>query len=175
MKIAVGTTNQAKLQAIQNVFFVSDSIIECKVPSNVSEQPFSDDETITGAINRAKGALLQVGGDIGIGLEGGVTETPMGLMLCNWGAIVQADLSAEPIVAGGARILLPEEIGEKLRAGAELGPVMDEFCQRENIRSHEGAIGIFTNGHVNRIEMFTHVVRLLKGQLDYRLTNPQSI
>ncbi|MCU9614245.1 DUF84 family protein [Caldibacillus lycopersici] len=171
MKIAVGTTNEAKLQAIQNVFSLTDSIFECKVASNVSEQPFSDEETITGAINRANNALLEVGGDIGIGLEGGVTETSFGLMLCNWGALVQADNSKAPIIAGGARIILPEEISTRLRNGEELGPVMDDFCQKENIRFHDGAIGIFTNGQINRILMFTQVVQSLKGQFEYQITN----
>lgn len=166
MKIAAGSTNQAKVQAVQNIFS-GYSIIECNVASNVNEQPFSDEETITGAINRAKNALLEVGADIGIGLEGGVTETKAGLLLCNWGALVTANPEERPIIAGGARILLPLEISERLREGAELGPVMDDYCQKENIRSHEGAIGIFTNGYMNRVEMFTQVVRLLRGQLEY--------
>src|SRR5690554_5671772 len=169
MKIAVGTTNIAKLQAVRNVFSGSFTIIECKVPSGVSEQPFSDEETLQGVINRAKNAAIQVGADIGIGLEGGVTETPFGLLLCNWGALVFLSRPDEPVVAGVARIPLPDEIAERLYRGEEMGPVMDEYCQKENIRSHEGAIGIFTNGYVDRIEMFTHVTKLLKGQMDYRL------
>ena len=167
MKIAVGSTNNAKLEAVRNVFSGNFSIIECNVSSDGSPQPFSDEETIQGAINRAKKALLQIGADIGIGLEGGVTETPYGLMVCNWGALVLSSEPMKPIVAGGARILLPEEIAGRLRNGEELGTVMDDFCQRKNIRNHEGAIGIFTNGYVNRGEMFTHVVKILKGQLDY--------
>ncbi|WP_062354905.1 DUF84 family protein [Bacillus kwashiorkori] len=164
MRIAVGTTNPAKLQAIKNVFSEQYTTITYgKVPSNVREQPFSDEETIQGAINRAKNALDQLSGDIGIGLEGGVTETPFGLFLCNWGAIFVPD--APPIIAGGARIPLPEKISDRLRHGEELGPIMDDFCHRENIRSHEGAVGIFTNGIIKRDQMFTHVVQLLKGQL----------
>lgn len=168
MRIAVGTTNKAKLEAIRNIFSDSVEIIPCKVPSNVREQPFSDEETIQGAINRAKNALVEVDADLAIGLEGGVTETPIGLMLCNWGALVVREKMNKPYVAGGARIVLPDDISNRLRNGEELGPVMDDFCQQKNIRSHEGAIGIFTNGQVNRVEMFTHVVKLLKGQYDYQ-------
>lgn len=167
MKVAVGTTNKAKLEAIRSVFLDGVEIIPCKVPSNVREQPFSDEETIQGAMNRAKNALVEVNADLGIGLEGGVTETKIGLMLCNWGALVLREKINEPYVAGGARIVLPEYISNRLRNGEELGIVMDDFCQQKNIRFHEGAVGIFTNGQVNRVEMFTHVVKLLKGQYEY--------
>ncbi len=98
----------------------------------LSEQPFSDDETIRGAINRANGALEKGNGDIGIGLEGGVQETEHGLLLCNWGALVS--IETEPIIAGGARFLLPEAIAGRLRAGEELGPVMEDYAKKENVR-----------------------------------------
>lgn len=173
MKIAVGTTNPAKIQAIKNVFIGSAYIIPCKVPSDVSEQPFSDEETVQGAINRAKNAIDETNADIGIGLEGGVTETPFGLMLCNWGALVSRDAIEQPIIAGGARMVLPEAISQRLRNGEELGPVMDDFCHQENVRSHEGAIGVFSNGQINRIDLFTHVAKLLKGQYDYVKDNTE--
>jgi inosine/xanthosine triphosphatase len=46
---------------------------------------------------------------------------------------------------------------------------MDDFTKKQNIRNHEGAIGIFTNGFVNRVDMFSHVTKLLYGQYQYRL------
>lgn len=169
MKIAAGSTNFAKIQAITNVFS-GHAIIECNVDSGVSPQPFSDEETINGAINRAKNALLEVGADIGIGLEGGVQETPYGLMLVNYGALVRFESIETPIIAGGARILLPDNISKEVRSGKELGTVMDEFCQREDISHSEGAVGVFTNNIINRVEMFSHIVSLLRGQLEYRVT-----
>jgi len=36
------------------------------------------------------------------------------------------------------------------RAGEELGPVMDDFSGRRNVKHGEGAIGIFTNGLIER-------------------------
>ena len=56
--------------------------------SEVSAQPLSDNETMTGAINRAKNALKSEDAQIGVGLEGGVVKTEHGYFLCNWGAIV---------------------------------------------------------------------------------------
>lgn len=168
MKIIIGSKNPAKISAVKQVFNYGDFEFEAiNVSSGVGEQPFSDEETIKGAINRATNALNEGRGDIGIGLEGGVQETRMGLFLCNWGALVTQ--LEPPIVAGGARILLPEEVAGRLRNGEELGPVMDEFAKKENIRKNEGAIGIFTNGLIQRADMFSHVTKLLLGQFLNRL------
>jgi inosine/xanthosine triphosphatase len=165
MKIIIGSKNPAKIQAVQNAFLNDYLFDMVDVPSGVSAQPFSDDETIRGAINRAENALQIGNGQIAIGLEGGVHETAFGLMLCNWGALKLK--GQPPFIAGGARILLPEDIALRIRNGEELGPVMDDYANKQNIRNKEGAIGFFTNGKINRIEMFTHVTKLLAGQLEY--------
>jgi inosine/xanthosine triphosphatase len=167
MKVIIGSKNPAKNQAVKNAFHDGNfEFISMDIPSGVNEQPFSDEETINGAINRAVNALQKGEGKIGIGLEGGVQETSHGLLLCNWGALASNDF--EPIIAGGARLLLPEEIAQRLRAGEELGPVMDDYAKMKNVRKHEGAIGIFTDGIINRVEMFTHIMNLLVGQYDYK-------
>lgn len=167
MKIIIGSKNPTKITAVKNSFqHLESEFISLDVQSGVSEQPFSDEETIKGAINRAKGALEQGNGDIGIGLEGGVHETSHGLLLCNWGALATLDM--EPIVAGGARFLLPEEVAVRLRTGEELGPVMEDYAKKKNVSKQEGAVGVFTNGMVNRAEMFTHVMKLLVGQFTYQ-------
>ncbi|HLO12021.1 MAG TPA: DUF84 family protein [Pseudoneobacillus sp.] len=165
MKIIIGTKNPAKILAVQNAFIGENEFISVDVPSGVSEQPFSDEETIKGAINRAQEALEMGKGDIGIGLEGGVQESSYGLLLCNWGALVYKGQT--PIIAGGARILLPEEIAIRLRNGEELGPIMDDYAKKQNIRKKEGAVGVFTNGKIDRAAMFTHVTKLLVGQFEY--------
>ncbi|MBT2690521.1 DUF84 family protein [Bacillus sp. ISL-47] len=167
MKIIIGSKNPAKIMAVQTAFSDYEAgIIPYDVPSGVSDQPFSDEETIKGAINRAFGALKIAGGQIGIGLEGGVHKTEYGLFLCNWGAL--AEEGKPPIIGGGARIPLPEEISARLLSGEELGPVMDDYAKKINVRKNEGAVGIFTNGQVNRSEMFSHVMKLLIGQYEYR-------
>lgn len=165
MKIAVGSKNAAKVKAAETVLRdigYQNELFPIDAPSNVSGMPFSDKETMTGAMNRAEFCLTHEDIDIAIGLEGGVTETPHGLFLINYGAL--AEKGKETIVAGGARIKLPEEIAERLRAGEELGPVMEDYSKNKNVRSKEGAIGIFTHGMVNRDEMFMHIMKLLVGQ-----------
>lgn len=60
MKIAVGSTNPVKINAVINACTGTwpDVVVEgFEVSSGVDDQPRSDDETMTGAVNRAKGAL----------------------------------------------------------------------------------------------------------------------
>ncbi|MGX1263375.1 inosine/xanthosine triphosphatase [Rossellomorea marisflavi] len=159
----VGTTNPAKVSAIQKAIGPGAVIHPVEAESGVSAQPFSDEETIRGAVNRARNSIGTF--HVGIGLEGGVVDTTSGLFLCNWGALVDAE--GREYIAGGARILLPDELADDLRGGMELGPLMDAYTKREGVRHQEGAVGVFTNGLVTREAMFIHVVILLIGQWEY--------
>ncbi|KEZ53184.1 DUF84 family protein [Metabacillus indicus] len=169
MKIAIGTLNQAKVNAVKECIdqLGSYTLSSTSVSSGVADQPFSDEETIQGAVNRAQRVREEENADIGIGLEGGMIETDEGFFLCNWGALsVQG---TDPIIAGGARIPLPAEIGRKVKSGIELKLVMDEYADKENVSQKEGAVGIFTGGLVTRKEMFKHICLLLFGQYFYQI------
>jgi len=168
VKIAIGTKNPTKVKAVNDAFasFIEAEFISTNVPSNVSAQPLTDLETLTGAINRAKNALEAERADLGVGLEGGLIKTDFGYFLCNWGAIYVKD--QQPIIAGGARIVVPDEIGELVFSGRELGDVMDIYARKKNVRHNEGAIGIFTNGIVDRTTMFKELSNLLIGQYLYK-------
>ncbi|WP_053218866.1 DUF84 family protein [Virgibacillus senegalensis] len=164
MKIYIGSLNPAKIKAVETVFPEAE-VIEIDVASKVSLQPFSDEETMEGAVNRARECASLNPDGIGIGLEGGVMELNKELFLCNWGALICEN--GNTYLASGARIPLPEEVASQLEKGIELGEVMDEYAQRQDVRKKEGAVGIFTNELVTREEMFTHVMKLLKGQYQF--------
>ncbi len=169
MKIAVGTKNKAKVRAVEAIakqYFPKVEIESINVASDVSIQPFSNEETRQGAINRARNTLMQTNADLSFGLEGGVDEIDGTMYCCNWGAVALKDGTV--FSSSGAQFALPEVIAEQLRVGKELGPVMDIYTNTENIRQHQGAIGIFTNGLVDRQEMFEHIVKLLVGQLLFK-------
>lgn len=164
MTISIGSKNPTKIEAVKEVF-PTKRVTGLDVPSNVSDQPFSDEETRKGAINRAFQCVNFNVKTIGIGLEGGVMDVDNQLYLCNWGALVTN--TGEIYTASGARIMLPMAIAEQLRNGMELGDVMDRYAMKEEVRKKEGAIGIFTNDLISRQEMFAHVVKLLRGQWEY--------
>ncbi|WP_110114159.1 DUF84 family protein [Bacillus sp. CGMCC 1.16541] len=170
MKVGIGTKNPTKVNAVEQVIRAEGTFFTAiEVDSGVSSQPFSDEETIQGAINRAQVACEKTGADIGIGLEGGVVETNHGLILCNWGALVSRHIET-PIIAGGARIALPIEIANELREKkVELAEVMEAYTKKINVRQKEGAIGIFTNARIDRTNMFMHIVEMLYGQYEFQV------
>ncbi|WP_249872042.1 DUF84 family protein [Oceanobacillus saliphilus] len=164
MHIVVGSKNPTKIEAVKDIFPEAE-VTSLEVESGVRPQPFSDEETKQGAINRAMDCMKSEENAIGIGLEGGVMYVGQPLYLCNWGALVTPD--GHIFTGSGARIVLPAEIEEGLKDGKELGDLMDGYAKKQEVRKNEGAIGIFTNDLVSRQEMFSHVVKLLRGQWEY--------
>jgi len=165
MKITIGSLNPTKVDAVKSVFRHFE-VIGKNVPSNVSNQPMTDQETMEGAINRANNAKREGNSEIGIGLEGGVIIENNRLFLCNWGALVYEN---ETILASGAKILLPREFIIELKNGTELAEIMETYTNEKDIRSKEGAVGIFTNGQITRTQIFEHISKLLLGQYEFQI------
>lgn len=168
MKVAIGTKNKAKIKSVENILseIFDEPIFESfNVNSEVSEQPFSEEETRQGAINRAKNALKRSNADLSFGLEGGVKEIDNKLYCINWGALALKDGTV--FTACGAGFLLPDDIANEVRNGKTLGAVMEKFTNTKNINQSEGAIGVFTANLIDRSQMFEHIVKILVGNYLY--------
>jgi inosine/xanthosine triphosphatase len=148
----VGSTNPVKLAAARSVLeriAPSARVEAVKVPSTVRDQPFGDDETIRGALARARGAREAVGAELGIGLEGGVVETDGSMRTCAWAAVV--DGSGRQGVGGSLAMPLPSTVARLIREdGLELGEAMDRLTGERNVKHRQGAVGILTAGLVDR-------------------------
>ena len=57
-------------------------------------------------------------------------------------------------IGGAARLPLPEHIAQRVVAGEELGDVMDDMLNEENIKQKGGAVGALTAGLVMRQDTF---------------------
>lgn len=161
MRIAVGSLNPVKRRAAETVLsplYPSATFEAVAAESGVSEQPWGDAETRAGALNRAGAAQIALDTDFGIGFEGGVVETEVGLMTCNWTAIVARN--GRIGIGGGGGELLPERVAQALRDGGELGPAMDALTGLTNVKQAEGAVGILTGGLVNRQTVYEISLRL---------------
>ncbi|UFJ41605.1 DUF84 family protein [Brevibacillus humidisoli] len=158
MKIALGTTNQAKRKA---VVLATDTEPVClSVPSGVADQPLSEEETIQGAINRAKHALDRMpDADVGLGLEGGLTFDAR--FTQQWYLFsVCAAWDGERLCLGkGLYFPIPNWVGERVsRENIELGTIIDELGETEGSNQKEGAYGMFTGGRITRAEVFCQAV-----------------
>lgn len=167
----LGSKNIVKINACKQVLEpFGFEVIGIDVDSKVSAQPKSDEETINGALNRA---LSLPNDNFRIGLEAGIEILNDEMYLTNFGVLI--DPEGNIFKAGGTRIVLPKEIAnlilvEKL----ELSDAMEQYFNKLDIKHKEGAIGHFTNNLVVRIDIFTHIVKLLYGQYLYSLSLKQN-
>lgn len=153
---AVGSTNPVKLQCVTAAIaqFWPDALAHgVSTDSCVSHQPTSNDEMFRGARNRAQQALRQVTeADFGVGIEGGVLDTAEGMWAYAWVVIVNR--SGQIGTGQTGRFLLPRGVAQLVRSGLELGEADDRFFGRENSKQKEGAIGLLSNGKLDRVQLY---------------------
>jgi inosine/xanthosine triphosphatase len=174
MTIAIGSTNPAKVTAVRQAVLAvwpEAQLCPVAVDSGVGAMPMSDEEGVRGALQRARAAREITQADLGIGLEGAAQDLPRGMVLTNWVAIVAQD--GRTSVTSGGRLPLPEVIARELRAGGELGPIIDRYTGRANTKQHEGAAGFLTSGLIPRDQAFQIAVAFaLAPFLHPELYNP---
>jgi inosine/xanthosine triphosphatase len=150
--VAVGSTNPVKIAASRRVLesLLSGVHVEgVAVASQVADQPFGDEETIRGAITRARAARDTLDADLGVGIEGGVVDASDGAMrTCAWAAVVSRD--GRSGVGGSLAMQLPTSVAHAIRHGLELGHAMDRLVGARDTKHGKGAVGILTDGLVDR-------------------------
>ncbi len=163
--VVVGSTNPVKIAAARAVITAAwpDAVVEgVSVASTVSDQPFGDDETIRGALARATAARAARDAVLGVGLEGGVVEESDGSMrTCAWAVVVDAE--GRRGVGGSLAMPLPERVATMIRDGMELGHAMDALIGAQNTKHAQGAVGILTNGLVDRQRAYEVLVSYALG------------
>lgn len=160
-KIIIASKNPVKIEAAQagfhrmfkNQSFVFEGI---SVPSEVRDQPMSNKETLDGARNRAKNAKDQFpNAEYWVGIEGGIHEDDFGMQAFAWIVIQSNDRSNQ---AQTAVFYVPEPIAKMVREGVELGEADDQYFGRSNSKQKDGAVGILTNGEIDRKAYYEHAM-----------------
>lgn len=165
MELAVGSTNPVKIDAVERTLERFDpTVTAVAVDSGVPEQPWSVEETVSGAETRAQRALDATSADFGVGLEGGVArfEGVPGLWLIMWAAVTDGQRLER---GGGPTLRLPEAVERRLEDGAELGPVMDGRHGTDGIAESEGAAGVLTAGLTDRTRALGEAVACAFGPI----------
>lgn len=151
MIFGVGSTNPVKIKAVHSVvkrIWKDAKVVSADVDSFVSSQPMGEEETVKGAINRAKNILANTHADFGIGLEGGITKVKDKYYNMPWCAVI--DKNGRIGLGCGGAMEIPAYIISEILKGKELGQVMDEQTGIKNTKQKMGAIGILTGGLINR-------------------------
>jgi len=153
MKIKVGTHNPLKVRATRNVMekiYTNVDVEGIEVDSGVGDQPIGLDETIQGAVNRARNAFLDA--DLSVGIESGLLAAPhsiTGYLDLQWCAIYDGERITLGVSAG---FEYPPVVVEEVLKGQEVGEVMDEVTGVEKLGQKTGAVSILTKGLLDRTE-----------------------
>jgi inosine/xanthosine triphosphatase len=164
IKVYIGSENPVKIECtrigfeavfgkLENFEFFGKS-----VSSGVSDQPMSNEETLEGAINRAKNLKNRYpDGNYFVGIEGGIQTIGEEMEAYAWIVINSNGISGK---AQTSTFQLPPKIVELINEGVELGHADDMVFKRKNSKQGNGAVGILTRDVIDRIEYYRHAVIL---------------
>lgn len=172
MIINIGSMNGTKISALKEIaqeydFLSNAQITPIAVQSDVSRQPRSLEETIQGAINRAKSAFN--GCSLSIGIESGFMQAPytksgyLNTCCCAIydGTNVHLGLSSSFEYPVSAVRLVLDDGSDISEVFYNLGLAADA-----SVGSKEGAISILTKGRTNRKEYTKESIRAALIHLD---------
>ncbi|MBI4019954.1 MAG: inosine/xanthosine triphosphatase [Candidatus Aenigmarchaeota archaeon] len=174
MIINLGSKNEVKISAVKELVkdypFLKDAkVLAVQTLSKVSDQPKSLEETILGAMNRARNIFINC--DYSIGIEDGLMAVPstktgyMNVCVCviydgrNYHMGLSPAFEYPPKVT---RLVFKEslEIDDAVhKAGITKNP---------DIGSHEGMIGLLTNGRLVRKDYTKQAIMMALIQLENR-------
>jgi inosine/xanthosine triphosphatase len=162
-KVYIASINPVKIECTRLAFtevFGSDKyeFIGRPVSSDVSDQPVNDIETYQGAKNRAMNLRSQFpDGTFWVGIEGGIEIINNEMHAFAWMVVLTKDKHGE---ARTATFVLPPRIKELVEQGVELGHADDEVFNRRNSKQKDGAVGILTNGLIDRTQYYKPAIIL---------------
>lgn len=165
MKIIIGSKNQIKVDAVKEILqdypHLKDAIISAmEVPSGVKDQPKSLEETVQGAMNRAKGAWRDC--DYSLGLESGLMAVPntktgfMDVCVC---AIFDGN---EYHLGLSSAWEAPKQVmNYMLTEGLDMNQAAVKAGLTKNLKVGlaEGLVGIMTKGRLTRKEYTKESIR----------------
>ncbi len=178
MLIRIGSLNPVKIAALRELLpeypFLAGAVVAAvDVPSHVSAQPKSLDETVRGAVNRAREAFWagpacdHLGHALGVGIESGLMVVPYSrtgyLDVCACVVYVERMAVPEHALGLSSAFECPAEV---VRLMVEEGLDMNQafgragLTRKKQLGSEEGAIGVLTRGRVDRKEYTKQAIRM---------------
>jgi inosine/xanthosine triphosphatase len=162
VKVVIASRNPAKIRAVEAAFALQFSeealdFLSLSTASGVSDQPRSDDETRTGARNRARNACEQrPDADFWVGLEGGIDTIDGDLMAFAWMAVMGP--GGRIGEARTVTLALPPAVRQRVDEGMELGEANDQVFSTVNSKHQGGAFGLLTRGLYTREGVYTEAL-----------------
>ncbi len=177
MKIIVGSKNKAKVAAVEDLIKDYSCIAHADISgvnaeSGVSEQPLTLEETVQGAVNRAKD-VIKDGGDYGFGIESGLMTVPntlsghLDMCVC---AIADKD-DVYIGLSSAWEFPNPEVVRSMLEEGLDMAQacVKHGLTDDPSLGEKGGAVNIVTNGRLDRKSYTQEAIRNALIHLEHKL------
>jgi inosine/xanthosine triphosphatase len=156
-KVAVASKNPVKLNAVKEGFKLlfpntEFSFEAIAAPSGVADQPMTDDETYTGALNRVNHLASSIEADYWIAIEGGAQEKNDEYEVFAW--VIVKSKEGKMGKGRSATFFLPPPITKLMREGKELAHASDIVFNESQSGQKQGTIGILTNNVIDRTRYY---------------------
>lgn len=166
-RVVLGSTSPAKLRAVIAALEAlyaqaggaatgqhPPEVVGVAADSGVPAQPWGEEETRQGALNRARAALgLDPRAELGVGIEAGVMEEP-GWPLWAFAWVMVEDRAGTGGAARSATFGVPAGLAAGVRAGLELGDALDAAYGLQRAKDGPGAVGVLTRGLIHRPDLY---------------------
>lgn len=163
-EIVVASTNPVKIKTTEAGFARMFPEMVFKVrgvsaKSDVSDQPMSEEETLTGATNRANNvSVVEPRADFWVGIEGGLEKAGEEMEIFAW--IVVKSKEGKFGKGKTGSFFLPKEVAKLISEGKELGEADDIVFGLKNSKQANGAVGILTGDALTRTTFYESAVIL---------------
>ncbi len=166
IKIAIGSTRTAKVNAVraavERVAMIEETwhdaeIIARSVKINAPAMPLSEEELMMGAHERAFAVrdLLEeenLKANLFVGMEGGFDTVKINgeeqTFICGWAYVTDGKKGS---FGGAPSMRVPDAIARRvIENNLELAQVIDEVSGEEDVRSRQGALGVFSRDLITR-------------------------
>ncbi|MEM2855979.1 MAG: inosine/xanthosine triphosphatase [Candidatus Nitrosocaldaceae archaeon] len=156
MDVVVGSLNKVKIDAVKIAFEDFGFRFNIKGKAvNSNKQPLSIEDTINGAIYRAREALKD-GADYGVGIEAGL----MRVYDYNLNIHVAVVISDRIALGFGPAFQLPKRIESLVLQGIELDEAVETLLNIKDIGEKDGIISLMSNGRIDRKMLIVEAVKM---------------
>lgn len=165
LRIAVGTDNPVKVEAVRDAFAAAFPKLRTRVRlvrvrSGVPEQPTGHD-TFAGAETRARAALRrQPAFDYAVGIEAGLVHVPYLDRHFDVQCVFIVDKQGGVSASHGGGFYYPRDIEKKILAGRTVSDVLGPVAGDPRLGSTTGAVGFLSRGAIDRKELTRHAMLL---------------
>lgn len=161
MKIAIASLNPVKYNAVRLAFkrvFPHEALeLTClEVNHEAPRQPFGDD-TVKGAIQRAKKAQEKTQCDFAVGIEAGIYKTAFGNFTLAWCAVINKRNVLG--LASSGSIMLPDNIMQLVEEKhMELGEAVDAIIGGQDNKQKAGFSGYISKNLIDRTNHYIDMI-----------------